>query len=155
MRSIRRYIWGGGNSEPIDQRLGVSRNMEYWKGLFDIIQSLITSAGIIVGGIWTYMVFVRQRLGFPRVTIDLSIHDTILPGSLRYVHAELKIANTGSVLLRSHRAELRLRQVVPIPECLELIIREGYDPVLTGKTEVEWPLIAGREWEWQAGSFEI
>jgi len=45
--------------------------MEYWKDLTSIIQASLTSIGIVVGAIWTYLIFVRERLSFPKVNIDL------------------------------------------------------------------------------------
>jgi len=129
--------------------------MDFWKDLFSIAQSVITGAGIIMAGIWTYLVFVRQRLGLPKVDIDLSIDDIILPEGGRLIHAEIKLKNTGSVVVKSDYGELRLRQVVPIPDEFKGDIEGGYDPVGEGNTEVEWPMIAGREWKWSKNDLEI
>jgi hypothetical protein len=129
--------------------------MDTWKDISDIIQKLVTSIGIIVGGRWTYFLFVRQRLGLPKLKMDLLVNEVLLPESTKLVHVELKILNVGSVLLAPRFAELRLRQVVPIPDDLLPLIKKGYDPIEKGKTQIEWPLIAGREWKWERKEFEI
>ncbi len=129
--------------------------MEFWKDFFSIVQSALTSIGIIVGGIWTYFLFVRQRLSFPKINIDIFINDMILPEGARFIHTEIKLNNIGHVILKSDYAELRLRQIVPIHEKINADIERGFDPVLENKTEIEWPLIAGREWKWNEREFEI
>ena len=129
--------------------------MSFWKDVFDIVQAITTSVGIVIGGIWTYLLFVRQRLAFPKVNIDILVDDEILCEGTRLVHVEIRLENVGNVVLLSNYAELRLRKVIPIPEELKPDIEKGIDPVQVGKTEIEWPMIAGREWRWDKGDFEI
>jgi len=129
--------------------------MNFWKDLSEIIQAVITSLGIILAGIWTWLLFVRQRLAFPKLDVDLVITDAIVLDGARFIHAQLSLKNVGSVVLASNRAELRMRQIAPLPDELKSDIQEGYDPVGSDRTEVEWPMIAGREWKWNRGDFEI
>lgn len=129
--------------------------MDFWKDLFSIIQTALTSVGIVVGGFWTYCLFVRQRLSFPKVDIKLFIQDKIIFEGTRFIHAEIKLSNLGTVILKSDYSELRLRKILPIPDEIEPDIKKGLDPVLEGKTEIEWPLIVGREWKWNEKDFEI
>jgi hypothetical protein len=65
--------------------------MGFWKDLFEIIQEIITSAGIMIAGIWTYLRFVRQRQGYPKLNIELSIDHTVLPEGSRLVHVEVSL----------------------------------------------------------------
>lgn len=129
--------------------------MSFWKDFFDILSKVITSLGIIIGGIWTYRLFIKQRLGLPKVEINLGIDEVKLHNELKLIHAHLKLVNTGTVMLTSDRAELRLKQVYPIPDGLKPSFKKGFDPVLRGNTEIEWPMLAGRQWEWEKGEFEI
>lgn len=50
---------------------------------------------------------------------------------------------------------MRLRKIVPISDEIRPDIEEGLDPVPEGKTEIEWPLVVGREWKWNEKDFEI
>ncbi len=52
--------------------------MDFWKDLTSIIQAAVTSIGIIVGAVWTYLIFVRERLRFPKVNIDLIIEEILI-----------------------------------------------------------------------------
>jgi hypothetical protein len=129
--------------------------MDFWKDLTLIIQAAVTSVGIIVGAVWTYLIFVRERLRFPKINIELIIEDIKIQNNARIVHAEVKLNNIGHVLLRSHHSELRLRKIVPIHDELKPDVEKGFDPVSNDRIEIEWPLIAGREWKWDENEFEI
>jgi len=129
--------------------------MEYWKNISGIIQALTTSIAIVIGGVWTYLIFVRQRLNFPKVVIELITENHILPDGNRLVHAEVAINNVGNILLRSNYAELRIRQVLPVHDVIKTTIDDGKNPVMEDGTKIEWPMLCGREWKWEKGDFEI
>lgn len=135
--------------------LRVEMNLAFWNDVSTIIGNLLTGAGIVLGGLWTYRLFVRQRLRYPRVNTSLSVTDVFLDDGKRLVHAEIKVDNVGSVVFCSDYAELRIRQVIPIPEEFDAKIKDDEDPVEEGKSEVIWPLINEREWEWEGECFEI
>lgn len=126
-----------------------------WKTIADIIQSAVTAIAIFAGGVWTYFLFVRNRLDYPKVIIKIEPHEVPLPKNKRLIHVQVNIKNVGKVLLRSTKAELRIRSVVPLTSDVEEIVNSGWDPVLEGNTEVQWPMLAGREWVWKKGGFEI
>ncbi|HNT67288.1 MAG TPA: hypothetical protein PKN04_16000 [bacterium] len=125
------------------------------KDIADIIYNLIVSIGIIVGGLWTYLIFVKQRVSACKVVLDLVINERDLKNDLKLVHITLKISNIGNAILKSDYAEIRLRQVFPVPKELENTFQPEKDPVPEGKTQIDWPLLAGREWNWKKGDFEI
>jgi hypothetical protein len=119
------------------------------------IQAAVVFAGALVGGIWTWRLFVRNRLAYPRASVQLSVsHLPLVKDKSQLVHVAVSIKNTGDVLLKSSRAELRLRQVVPVPEDLAEVADGNCDPVLEGHTEIEWPCLAARNWRKEHG-FEI
>ena len=47
------------------------------------------------------------------------------------------------------------RYVVPLAPDIEEVVNNGYDPVLEGDAEIQWPVVARREWIWKEGEFEI
>ena len=67
----------------------------------------------------------------------------------------MRVLNSSRILLAPKYAELRLRQVVPVPKELTARLDPGIDPVEAGRTELTWPMIAGREWNWDKGGFEV
>jgi hypothetical protein len=43
-----------------------------WHNVGDTIQSFVTAAGVIVGGVWAYFKFVKDRVYRPRVNLDIA-----------------------------------------------------------------------------------
>ena len=130
-------------------------SIEDYKNIAETVQYIVTAGAIIVAGLWTYYLFIENRSNYPIADIELSyvkfnvLEDKIL------IHASVKITNKGSVLLKAEEAELRLRQVTPLPEETVKIINSGGDLVAEGETEVMWPLIAGRLWKYEDEPIEI
>ncbi len=65
------------------------------------IQAIILSIGTIVAGIWTYLLFVRQRLHYPKVNINIDINERIenLPVGLQQKVEILKILYRNADIL--------------------------------------------------------
>jgi hypothetical protein len=133
----------------------ILKYMPLLKDLADLVQAAAVFLGVVVGGLWTYLHFIRKRVPYPRAKLDLQVYDSILTESSRLVHAVILINNTSEVLLSPDRGELRIRQVVPLPPELRETVQAGRDPVPEGKAEIEWPIIEMREWQWGKHDFEI
>jgi hypothetical protein len=129
--------------------------MNCLKDIVDIISKIISSLGIIVAGTWTYRLFIKQRFGIPKIDLSIKIDHVALSEKLKLCHVSLEISNVGNVILRSDFAEIRLRQILPIQGDLINKFRPGFDPVEKDKKEIAWPLIVGREWNWEENEFEI
>jgi hypothetical protein len=65
----------------------------------DMIQKIVTSAGVIIGAIWTYFLFVRGRTLKPRIVprISGSLHPAARG---QYLLATVSVANRGGIVLR-------------------------------------------------------
>ncbi len=61
------------------------------KDLADFVQATAVFLGVVVGGLWTYLLFVRKRLAYPRVNLELKVYDSILTESTRLVHVVISI----------------------------------------------------------------
>ncbi len=125
------------------------------KDVVSIIQGIVMIIGIIVGGFWTYLLFIRQRISYPRLNIKFDLQNASLPENKRLVHVEVHLNNIGNVLISPNYAELRLRYIVPIPDKLIPILKRGADPIPKGSSEYEWPLFFKREWNFESDDFEI
>jgi len=125
------------------------------KDVADVVTGFATVAALAVGAAWTYFLFIRHRLRYPKAEIELLVDNASIPPDKRLVHVTMRVSSSGAILLAPKYAELRLRQVAPVPEELIARLRPGIDPVEPGRTELTWPMIAGREWNWDTGGFEI
>lgn len=129
--------------------------MEDWIDIVGIIRSAVTSIGIIIAGIWAYFLFVRQRLSYPRLNIELFVQDAHLPENTRLVHVQANLKNIGTTIVSPDYAEMRLRKIVPVPDDILPALRKGFDPVPERKSEYEWPAFVTREWKFDSNEFEI
>lgn len=111
------------------------------------IQALVVAVGTVVAGIWTYLLFVRKRLHYPKVNTHIEISKIDIAGKKRFIRVDINIENIGSVLLKSNYAELRLRQIEPIRKDILEVVKKGYDPLFKSKSKIEWPCIVQREWK--------
>jgi len=125
-----------------------------WKDLGDAIEHFAKVAALLVAGFWTYRTFVRQRLSFPRLELAMTIEEFCLSNT-HLLRIMVRAKNTGSVVAKSRQAELRLRQVVPLPEELRHHVAHGFDPIPEGRAKIEWPMLLGRQWQWGEGEFEV
>lgn len=130
-------------------------SLDNYKTIAEIAQSAATVIALVVGGTWTYFLFVRNRLGYPAVQVQIMPQHVWLPNNKRLIHVAVTVENIGKVKWTASEAELRLRAVVPLPDDVEELVNEGFDPVPPKRTEIEFPMVAGRNWSWDAGDFEI
>ncbi|OBJ56517.1 hypothetical protein A9W95_13455 [Mycobacterium sp. 1423905.2] len=83
-----------------------------FKDLTGGIQSLVTAAGVVVGGCWAYFKFVRGRTYRPRLAVDLSgqwrrLNDTDV------LHVRVRVTNIGASMVALNQYGSGLRVGLP------------------------------------------
>lgn len=119
------------------------------KTLFEIIESALTGIAIIVGGFWTYKMFVKKREKYPRALISHCIFEKKLHDKTKLVHLIIELKNIGTVLLSLVSYDIRISQVLPLDDDLKNIISKNEDPVDKEYHEIFWPVIFKREKNFQ------
>ncbi len=120
-----------------------------------IVESLFTILAIIVGAIWTYMLFVQRRQRFPRARIEHKVSCRSLLEGRWLLSVDVLIENSGDVLLSIISWELHIKQMLPPKsELSRVLLRERYISNM-GIQIIEWETIASRADQWQKGKFEI
>lgn len=87
------------------------------KKRLEILQAIVTIAGIIVGAIWTYRLFFVQREGTAHATFEEKASHVPLTKDLNLVQVVLTLENTGHTLIRATHATVRIQQVLPLTGC--------------------------------------
>lgn len=124
--------------------------------MIGIMVGIATIIALFVGGIWTYLLFVKQRLNFPKINVTLLVNHIPVSKSHNLIHVEIQHENKGSILFTANTAELRLRQVIPLPQTISKELDQGNDPVKSQETGIEWPLLYQRNWKFSKDNpFEI
>jgi hypothetical protein len=81
---------------------------------FDVISKVVTISATIVGAIWSYYAFFRQRLKEPRLNITHEINTLDLPDGRRLLKIYAAITNLGQVRVELLVWHLRAEQILPL-----------------------------------------
>jgi hypothetical protein len=73
--------------------------MVAWKDVADTLQAFATAGGIVVGGVFTYYKFVKDRIYRPRVDLDLT-GEFVEIGSILWLVCSVNIGNKGTTKLQ-------------------------------------------------------
>jgi hypothetical protein len=130
-------------------------NISRCKEIADIIQVAVTVAAVLIGGIWSYWLFVKNRQKYPRASIAHHITHRHIGNDKMLLHVSVTISNVGDVLLSLISLETRIQQVLPLSDEVLEAISKGQNPVSQGETEVTWPLIDSQELELEKGECEV
>jgi hypothetical protein len=128
------FGWLADNSQAIDQ-------------LASALQAAAAVVALIVGGVWTYLLFVRNRLGKPaaRTAHQVTIKDLGDCGYL--VRVGVIVENLSTVLIRIKSGKVRLKRILPLSEELSGQLVHHECPLVEGG-KVKWPLLANRPFDW-------
>ncbi len=124
-------------------------------GVLTDLETAATVIAIIVGGIWSYLLFVRQRLRYPAANIAHEISTIGITEKHILVNVAASIENKGKVLLRLTSCFTRLQRIRPLDEDFSLIMESRGDLVEDGETEVDWPLLGVRDFCHEGGMIEL
>lgn len=127
------------------------------KQIAEILESLVTIAAIIVGGVWTYWLFVKKRQKYPHAKTIHEVVHKYLPGKKLWIRVTVTITNLGDVLLSLTSGEVFVQQILPLisssEESVKLLEKEQKEKDVVCR-EIEWPGYV-REFKWEKERFEI
>lgn len=129
--------------------------IETTKKYIEIVQSVITIVAFIIGGIWTYLLFIKKRLRFPRANVEHEISHFKLNSDFFLLHVKVKITNIGNVLLSLEKMEVRVQQVSPIHDDLSSSITINNKAKDRKTAEIMWPMLDERNSLFESKLYEI
>ncbi len=90
-----------------------------------IVQSIFTVAAVIIGGVWTYWLFVKKRQKYPSAKIEHQISHRPIANGKVLLSVNAVISNSGNVLLSLEKGKIRVSQVLPPQdELLDILTRK-------------------------------
>lgn len=125
------------------------------KDAAEALSAFFTAIAFVVGGIWAYMLFVRQRQRYPRATLEQRVVHKRVDERRVLLRVSVTVSNQGDVLLSLASGFVRVQQMVPWPSEFVDAIEKGEDPVRAGETEVEWPLLGERYLTFEESEREV
>lgn len=123
--------------------------------MVSIVRDGATVLAIIVGGAWTYKLFVQKRQEYPRASIEHRISHRHIGYEQVLLHVDVAFCNIGDVLIPLIESATIVSQVLPLPTEVRDKIVARQDPVDEPKTGIEWPELRSRENRWEIGDCEI
>jgi hypothetical protein len=134
--------------------------VEIAQALFTIAQAIFAIAAIIVGGLWTYNLFIKERHEYPHANIELKLSHVALSDRVNLLRVWIELTNGGSSLMKIGKSIIRVQQILPSVPCPKQDGACAANEVDAAIKEVErhddrfnWALIAERTDSWP--SFDI
>jgi hypothetical protein len=107
-----------------------------WPATFQATSNIAQVIALIVGAVWTYRLFVRQRSNIVRVNIEHVVRGFLLQNDQRLIRVVMEIHNLGTVLLQPTKGSLSIYAVSPSTKGL---IHKVYESSETA--DKNWPEI--------------
>lgn len=114
--------------------------------IFSIIQSLVVIIGIIIGGWWTWFLFIKNRQKYPRANMTHEISHIRLSEEKILLRVAVNISNIGSVIISLIKCDIRVSQILPSNKETQSSIDNYNQECKTNEnkgldSEIEWPLL--------------
>jgi len=122
--------------------------------LAQALQSAAAVAALFIGGLWTYRLFVKNRLGKPSAKISHQVTVKDLGDRAVLVRVGVLVESQGAVLVRIETGKVRLARVMPLDaEFSEQLQKHEY-PLREG-ARLKWPVLEVRSFDWSRAPREI
>ena len=130
----------------------------------EILKSITEGAAIIIAGVWTYEVYIKNRYDYPYPAIKHSVQYYSLGNGYNYLSVFISVTNEGKTKLDLSGGIIRIRQVLPLSgKIKELIEKSNPDDISQGinipsidpadrlfidqSQRVGWTTLGERTWE--------
>jgi hypothetical protein len=122
--------------------LSVIASLDTWKTATDLAANLFTIGAIIIGGVWAYFRFARERTRWPRAELQLVLIHRRLTEGESLLSAKVKVHNSGSGLMKLEELRLYIHRVLPPGDETRQKIESG-TLIQSGDAagEANWPCI--------------
>jgi hypothetical protein len=115
-------------------------HIEDIENLSDVAKNVVTAAAVVVGGIWAYWRFVRERARWPRASVTLSFEERELDARVALLNILVDVSNEGKGLMEITNIRMDLHRVRPVEDKEKCrIAADNFHR--EDSTEADWPLI--------------
>jgi len=107
------------------------------------LETICKIGALIVGGIWAWKGFIRNRLRFPSATLEHVI-TSWSDENKTFLHVKVRVTNTGNILIKLSKGKTWVEKLTPLPSKVRKALRTGA-PIAKRGQEIDWSLIEKRE----------
>lgn len=130
-------------------------SLDNWKTVAELAQAAFTTVAIIIGGVWTYLRFIKNRLRFPRAELSHAIVHKNLAAGKSLLRINLKVVNKGDVLLPISKTWTTISQILPMADNSLKVLETGNELPRDDDAEIKWPEIGCQEITYKPNTAEI
>jgi hypothetical protein len=124
-----------------------TRGKKHLGEIVQVIQAIATIVAIIVGGVWTYRLFVLQRLAYPHLKIDHSVTDLPLPENQMRLVVDIIHTNSGSIKITPQYGFLKIYRLQDLPAETADQLNEP-QPQDGEDNDGTWEILDNHAWKW-------
>src|SRR5260370_42037668 len=89
------------------------------KEKLEIAQAIVTIAAVIVGGVWTYNLFIKERHEYPHANIVQKLSHVALSEQASLLRVGIELTNTANSLMKIVKSIILVIQILPSLPCTE------------------------------------
>jgi hypothetical protein len=129
--------------------------MVTFKEWLGIVAQIVSTTAIIIGGVWTYRLFVRQRTNVARANLTQTVEKVDLTAGKTLVRLGLAVENKGNTSIQPRTLEAFVHNLRPITDA-DLGRLEAARPP-RGETDdtLDWPELGRRELDLYTEEFMV
>jgi hypothetical protein len=122
-----------------------------FKDRVDVLSKFVGIIAIVLGGIWTYNIFVKERQHFPHANVQHKVAHVPLSSCVNLVRVGVEIANSGKSRLLSSKSVVWIQKIRPISvcpsdgQCVRADLQHALADPVHKQDRFTWPLIGYRE----------
>ncbi len=131
------------------------QNLKKADNLLSIIQKIVTIAAVIIGGLWTYNLFIMHREAYPKGDVSYQIEEIKLSDEYILIQVFIRIKNTGNTVLRLRKGDVRLLDISFPNKRIEKKVDALQKNKFRKKPTFNWATIQYVIKEWKEGEIEI
>ncbi|WP_447979626.1 hypothetical protein [Candidatus Nitrospira bockiana] len=122
-----------------------------FKEKVETLQALVTITAVVIGGVWTYNLFVKERQHYPHATIEQKLSHVALSEQTNLLRVGIDVTNTGSSRLILGKSIIRIQRILPLLSCPKegpcaaKEVNDALQGIERNADRFSWPLIAERD----------
>jgi len=136
-----------GTGLAVSQALPTGWRSINWPLTLEAASNAAQVVALLLAGIWTYRLFVRQRLDHARANVTHRVDCVPLDSAHWLVRVSMRLQNVGNVPIRPPSADLAVHQITPLTPHLTQKLARGESLIAEGETMVEWPKLGERKFD--------
>jgi len=114
--------------------------IQLWKESAEAAQASATAVGLLAAGVWTYLLFVRNRERYPKARVEHVVNHWRSSGTL-VLRLTVRVMNQGKVVISIGETRALVQALMPVSA--DQVSLERDLPLDT--SELDWPVVGTRE----------